>query len=557
MNSRDLKKDKTTKPLSPYAISYLRFSSVIQGKGDSSRRQNAARDRWLDAHPEIPLKREMNDLGLSAFHGKHVAQGDLGDFLALCESEEFRAECARRDVYLLVENLDRLSRERILKALGQLEGILASGVKVVTLCDGKTYDSKSLDNVGEVMMAICTMARAHEESSRKSDLCKKAWAAKRGAARESGKVISSRCPACFKLSKDGTKFVVRPKVAAIVKRIYTLAAGGISCAGISRIMHSEGHPPLSSFIHPLKTKRGLPRKGRWAGNQVARILRSKYPIGTKDAPKPEDEIPGYYPAIIDEELWAKGRSMIRKPNSSGKTSGQVGWNIFRHLAFDKETDEPMHVRRSNPRGTGRSRKSKGYSYFMPAGVRNGMRKGTSWKLDEFEDIFLATASRALEIEGKTDRWESELALIDTKIEKSEEIIENLTESLKLCVGDRPRPTLVETYQEEERHRKSLLAKAENLREKIRVSSGSITLNLAADRDELRRTLRANVDRIDVNCEKKWFRTELKNGLFYEAILINGEAHCFTDDCDSPAFTLRARDQQTDLAMKIYGPKRTP
>ena len=116
------------KILSAYAISYLRFSSVVQGKGDSRTRQNASRDRWLEAHPEIPLNREMNDFGLSAFSGKHVAKGDLGDFLALCESKEFRAETARRDVYLLVENLDRLSRERILKALSQLEGILARGV---------------------------------------------------------------------------------------------------------------------------------------------------------------------------------------------------------------------------------------------------------------------------------------------------------------------------------------------------------------------------------------------------------------------------------------------
>ena len=68
-----------TKTLSPYAISYLRFSSVIQGKGDSRTRQNASRDRWLESHPEIPLKREMNDLGLSAFSGKHGDDGDLHD----------------------------------------------------------------------------------------------------------------------------------------------------------------------------------------------------------------------------------------------------------------------------------------------------------------------------------------------------------------------------------------------------------------------------------------------------------------------------------------------
>ena len=110
------------KILSAYAISYLRFSSVVQGKGDSRTRQNASRDRWLEAHPEIPLKREMNDLGLSAFSGKHVAKGDLGDFLTLCESKDFRAETARRDVYLLVENLDRLSRERILQGIARSTG---------------------------------------------------------------------------------------------------------------------------------------------------------------------------------------------------------------------------------------------------------------------------------------------------------------------------------------------------------------------------------------------------------------------------------------------------
>jgi hypothetical protein len=37
--------------LSPLAYSYLRFSSPKQAAGDSIRRQTAAREAWLAAHP--------------------------------------------------------------------------------------------------------------------------------------------------------------------------------------------------------------------------------------------------------------------------------------------------------------------------------------------------------------------------------------------------------------------------------------------------------------------------------------------------------------------------
>ena len=109
-----------------FAISYLRFSSAIQSQGDSSRRQNAKRDAWLERNPDVVLEKELNDFGLSAFKAHHVSKGDLGDFLAFIETPTFASRMKRDEVFLLVESLDRLSREQIMTALHQLERIVVA-----------------------------------------------------------------------------------------------------------------------------------------------------------------------------------------------------------------------------------------------------------------------------------------------------------------------------------------------------------------------------------------------------------------------------------------------
>mgnify|MGYP003139952528 FL=1 len=93
------------KRLDPIAFSYLRFSSEIQGKGDSMDRQVESANRWAATH-KIEIVERMDDLGLSAFKGDHVRKGQLGDFLDLCKTDDFRDICQARDVYLLVESLE-------------------------------------------------------------------------------------------------------------------------------------------------------------------------------------------------------------------------------------------------------------------------------------------------------------------------------------------------------------------------------------------------------------------------------------------------------------------
>src|SRR5437660_8225264 len=90
----------------PLVISYLRFSTPEQAKGDTIRRQLAASEEWA-AKRDLTIDRHLKDPGLSGYSGANVsATGDLGRLLELVRAKQIPAGSI-----LLVENLDRLSRQ--------------------------------------------------------------------------------------------------------------------------------------------------------------------------------------------------------------------------------------------------------------------------------------------------------------------------------------------------------------------------------------------------------------------------------------------------------------
>ena len=117
------------------AFSYVRMSTPQQLKGDSLRRQieaseQYARDNDLDLQPLTP------DEGVSAFRGDNKHVGALNDFL-----NAVRAGCVPRGSVLIVESLDRLSREDPYKAFGLMGSIVNAGIDIVTLSDRQTYSA--------------------------------------------------------------------------------------------------------------------------------------------------------------------------------------------------------------------------------------------------------------------------------------------------------------------------------------------------------------------------------------------------------------------------------
>src|ERR1700712_3173013 len=123
------------------AYSYLRFSTPEQAAGDSRRRQIAMAEKYAAAH-HLKLDRHLSfrDLGVSAFRGKNAKEGALRAFL-----EAIEHNLVPWGSFLLIESLDRLSRDRILSAQALFLQIIQAGVTIVTLTDQRSYSLESIN----------------------------------------------------------------------------------------------------------------------------------------------------------------------------------------------------------------------------------------------------------------------------------------------------------------------------------------------------------------------------------------------------------------------------
>ena len=119
----------------PKAYSYIRMSTDVQRKGDSLRRQLEASRRYAAANDlELVEDFRLEDLGVSAFKGANVTSGALGQFLAAVR--EGRIE---KGSYLIVELLDRLSRQAVMESFTLFAEIMRAGVNIATLTDNQIY----------------------------------------------------------------------------------------------------------------------------------------------------------------------------------------------------------------------------------------------------------------------------------------------------------------------------------------------------------------------------------------------------------------------------------
>src|SRR5262245_25842707 len=115
------------------AYSYARYSHPNQSEGDSIRRQIERTDGCCKQRG-WRLKQLQPDRGVSAFRGRNAAVGYLGEFLKDIE----RGRVKPGDV-LIVESIDRISRQGIDLGYDLVKKILKSGVLLVTLSPEREY----------------------------------------------------------------------------------------------------------------------------------------------------------------------------------------------------------------------------------------------------------------------------------------------------------------------------------------------------------------------------------------------------------------------------------
>lgn len=274
-------------------------------RGDSFRRQSSMAEAYALQHGlELDTTLTLHDLGVSAFRGKNLtAESQLGFFLRAIEDG-----IVPQGSYLLVESLDRISRQTARKALRALESVVDAGAVLVTLNDGRKYDKDNLDDDPvALLLSILTFMRAHEESAMKASRLKATWAEKRTQASKSRKAMTSVCPAWLDLDRKTGVFHEVPERVQIVRRIFDMTLDGVGQGVIAQTLNREGVPVFGRGMY-------------WHRTYIAKILDNPAVRGVF-VPHVQDQssgklvrvalepVPNYYPAIIDADTLERLQAM--------------------------------------------------------------------------------------------------------------------------------------------------------------------------------------------------------------------------------------------------------
>lgn len=320
------------------AYSYVRMSTHKQLKGDSLRRQLERSRQFADEHGLI-LDESLRDIGVSAWKGKNFKSGALGHFLAMVERGEIP-----QGSYLLIESLDRLSREAVPDALTLFMAIINAGIVIATLGDDRQiYSRESLKgDWTKLIIGLAVMSRGHEESQTKSERISLANQRKRDNAREGKGKITARTPAWIDATRiEGQRYCFTLNDhAKTVKLIFELAASGLGATAITSRLNAENIPAFRS-------------KDGWYPGIIKMLLSRQDVIGTFQPHRMEngervpdgDPIENYFPAVIDKDLFLRVQSLRRLTGNGGRKGKSFG-NLFTGICSCAHCGGPMSIKMS-------------------------------------------------------------------------------------------------------------------------------------------------------------------------------------------------------------------
>jgi DNA invertase Pin-like site-specific DNA recombinase len=467
----------------PIAYSYIRFSSRRQEAGDSIRRQDTGARDWA-ARNKVHLDTLLKvDRGISAFKGQNADLGSLGEFLKLIQSGR-----VARGAYLVVESLDRLSRDDVQPALRLILGMIAAGIRIVQLTPVEmVYDDKS-DAMALIVM-IVELSRGNSESKVKSNRVGKAWAEKRKAARESGQVMTHRLPAWIE-EKDG-KLELIPDRADIVKRIFTLAGAGYGIPSIIATFIREGVPCFG-------------RKGQWTRSYVGIILKDRRATGEIQPRKGKDldgkPIPDYYPAVVTPEEFHAARAGAAQRKTYRGRLGSKEVNVFAGLLKHARDGDSYQMTQRFSRSPGRP--TRRYQALVNRNADEAKGRGYSIPYNVFEQAILTWLEGIdpREVLGTDNKSGNEVVALQNELAALDEEIAVLAAGLKR----KATPTLVEAAEQKDEYRAELVARLAEAQ--ARAASPLATawgefptltkaLAIAPDQKDARLRLRASLRRI--------------------------------------------------------------
>lgn len=285
------------------ATLYLRVSSTEQIKGYGPDRQKML-GREYAARMGRRIEREIADEGRSAFSGKNRLEG-----AALHDFELEARNGLHNDSVLIVENIDRLSRQGAKAAAQLIWALNEHGVDVATYHDGFIYQAGNNGDMMELFSVIIKAQLAHEESANKSRRTKASWEKRhKDIAAGSKATMAGRAPAWLTI-RDGKYQAIEQRV-KVLNEIYDLYINGVGIYRIVQRLNERKEPPW-----PVRKKDGA---GGWYLAYVHRLLTSRAVLGEYITLDGACLAVDYFPQAISAEKFARAQAVR---GTKAKTGG--------------------------------------------------------------------------------------------------------------------------------------------------------------------------------------------------------------------------------------------
>lgn len=461
--------DDIARPIRAY--SYVRMSTTKQLRGDSLRRQLEHSRSFADEH-SLLLDDSLRDLGVSAWKGKNFKTGSLGKFLAMVESGEIP-----KGSYLLIESLDRLSREAVPDALMLFMAIINAGITIATLGeDRQIYSRDSLKgDWTKLIIGLAVMSRGHEESQTKSERVSAANRRKRERAREGKGQITGITPAWIDATRTGPHSYVFAlnHHAETVRSIYEMAARGLGATAIAKTLNVANVPAFKS-------------KDGWYQSIIKSLLRRQDVIGSFQPHRMEngkrvpdgDPIEGYFPAAIDNDLFLRVQALRNNPGRPGR-KGKTFANLFTGLCHCAHCGGPMTMKLSRVKGNEQGRYLVCSNYVRGHKCSEGVRH---FRYEPLEDAILDNVQELNLADCLADKRDAETEELDARIAAVKldlAAIERKEQRLLAALeeDDEPVSSVLQLLKERQQQRQELeVALQSSLRDKAARQSHSTAFN---------------------------------------------------------------------------------
>jgi DNA invertase Pin-like site-specific DNA recombinase len=384
------------------AFSYIRFSTSTQKHGRSYDRQMEACEAWVAKHGFTLSDDRFLDEGRSGYSGEHLGEkGQLKRFLDLVE-----AGTIAKGSYLVIESLDRLSRQSVNEAMSLFLRILNAGVYIVTLMDsGKVYSPES--SASDLIMSVLIMARANEESATKSKRAKDDWQSKFAKARSPEKTpYGKRVPRWLALV-DGA-YVEIPERVAIVDRVFKATLAGHGFVAIARQLNAEGIPAF--------------RGGTWCSSSIDDMLKNRCVLGEWQPKDGGSVIEGYFPRIIDDTTFQRAEEsmFLRRRKVTKQAKNFQVWQQVGQCALCSAS---MYLVQKNKKFVGG--KLYIYKYLLCSSKRKGLcMEAANIRLADSEAVFkeiLVNVGALGLIQTEAAAITNDMAVVDAALHKEQTI----------------------------------------------------------------------------------------------------------------------------------------